>query len=150
SNYPWESLSLATGHGTKLHRFVLVDHISDDRICGEARAWYSLGEMAVYKMPMSIDILTLGASRNGRRHSAWTTGFLHPRNRSLKFQKKSKLDTPLRESWQKIWREDHDQISREEWLGAMQNDYMFDDLVKHVEVRLPDVSEIGRIQDVMK
>lgn len=131
-NFTWGPYCLLRGQ--ELVRIALVDHWSDDREASEARSWWTLGEMAAFKMPMTIEVLLLGSSVNGRRHSAWSKGLLHPRNRQLRFKKRFQKGQAFADSWLPVWREDHDEISREDWLKAMQEDDVFADLARRVHI----------------
>ena len=129
----WQSMCFI--EGTRLHRIVLVDHWTDERLSAEAHSWYTLGEMAKYELPMVLHVFVLGASKFGRRYSSWTKGVLHPNNRKLRFERKAKKSEGFSESWIPIWREEHDEISREQWLDAMAADDQLDKLaiVKTIE-----------------
>ena len=121
-------------NGSRLLRLGLVDHFADERSLSESRSWFSVGEVAVFDLPMDIYLVSLGASRGGKRHSAWTKGLLHPRNRKLRFKKQIQKIQGFKESWLPIWREDHAEISRETWLNTMQEDGALQDLVMTVKV----------------
>lgn len=134
-NHTWQSSCLLDAHRQRLVRIVLVDHFSDERLLSESRSWYSLGEVAVYDAPMDVHVVSLGASRGGKRHSAWSKGLLHPRNRALRFKPHANKTVGFKDTWIPIYREEHDRISRETWLEAMEQDGMVRELttVVHVE-----------------
>lgn len=137
----------------RLRRVILVDHWSDDRLAAECHSWYSLGEMASYELPMDLQVLVLGASRNGRRYSPWTRGLLHPKNRQLRFAKRPKTKRklqPFEDSWQAVWREEHDQISRDEWLCAMEKDSVMQDLSIVHRLELPSAERLQRVRADMR
>lgn len=120
-----------------LVRPILVDHLSDERIAAESHSWHTLLPLALYEMPMCLEFIVLGQSRSGRRHSAWSTGFCHPRNHALRFQKqtdKRGLGSGFADSWRKVWREEVAQIEREDWIKAMVADGMVGQLTKRVTV----------------
>lgn len=132
-NLTWEPRCLLAPNG-ELVRIVLVDHWNDEREMSESRSWYTLGEMAAYKVPMTLRIIILGASVGGKRHSFWSKGLLHPRNRQLRFKKHAKKTEGFADSWIPIWREDYDQLSREEWLKAMEADGAITELTRRVHI----------------
>jgi len=144
-NLSWDSVSLVTAN-SELFRVILVDHLSDDRTAAESRSWYTLGDVAVYNRPMFLMFISLGNSQGGKRHSAWSKGLLHPRNRKVRFRPRQSKVAGFKESWQKIWREDHAQISREEWLSAMDDDGVINDLTFRAHV---DVIESERRQHLL-
>ena len=127
-NHVWESSCLCAASAGRLVRIVLVDHFSDERTLSESRSWYTLGEVAVYDVPMDVYLVSLGASRGGKRHSAWSKALLHPRNRKVRFKKQANRIEGFKESWIPIWREEHAEISRETWLQAMELDGVLQDL----------------------
>lgn len=135
-----------TANGS-LVRPILVDHLTDERLKAEAHSWHTLLPVALYNLPMTLEIMVLGQSRSGRRHSAWSTGFCHPRNRALRFQKhtdKRGLGTGFADSWRKVWREEYAQISREDWIRAMVADGMVEQLTKRITVNpLPQSKREG-------
>lgn len=119
--YSWEPKCLSVGPG--LARIVLVDRWDDERREAEVQSWRTLGEMAVYDASVKLYVVVLGASSGGKRHSPWTKGFLHPRSRQLRFQRRTKsVRTPLGENWITAWREDYSQITRGMWIDAMRED----------------------------
>jgi hypothetical protein len=144
-NHAWVSGCLAVASQT-LARVALVDHFSDDRTLAEGRSWYTIGEVAVYDAPMDIYLISLGASRGGKRHSAWSKGLLHPRNRKVRFKKQAKKVEGFKDSWIPVWREEHDQISRQEWLRGMEEDGVLQDLV--TTVRVEPLSTFNRQQEL--
>jgi hypothetical protein len=125
----WTSAVLVSPEGDKLRRLVIVSHWTDERHYSECRNWHTLGEMAAYKLPMDLCVLIIGNQRNGRRHSHWTKALRHPANKSqLRFRRRvGNTSGGFKDSWTEIWREDHEEISRETWLnGMLQDDVMRD------------------------
>ena len=133
-NHVWESSCLCQPAAARLVRIVLVDHFSDERTLAESRSWFTLGEIAVYGCPMDVYLVCLGQSRGGKRHSAWSKGLLHPRNRQVRFKRQASKIEGFKETWVPIWREDHQEISRETWLGQMERDGVLQDLTKSFTV----------------
>jgi hypothetical protein len=133
--------------GNTLRRIVLVSNWSDSRHYSECRSWYSLGEMAHYELPMQLVVCIIGQQRNGRRSSPWTTGFLHPQNHVLRFRKKSRSTSEVfNDKWEKVYREDHDEIPRETWLESMLRDDVLAEVAFRVDIPLPDRPHLLRIR----
>ncbi len=132
----WTSSCLMSPEGDKLRRIVLVSHWNDDRHYSECRNWFTLGEMAAYNLPMSLIVLVIGQERNGRRHSYWTKALKHVIGHThIRFRRRvGTVNAGFKESWVEIWREDHEEISRETWLNAMLKDDVMRDLVYRVEM----------------
>ena len=149
----WTSAAYLSPDGSYLRRIALVSHWSDERQCGESRAWFTLGEIEAYRLPMQIAVLVLGQQRNGRRTgSPWCSGFLHPRNHELRFRKRSKGTRTdgnvFNDKWEKILREDHAEISRETWLESMLRDDVLPDVCFKVDVEIPTEKQLQRIREM--
>jgi hypothetical protein len=146
-DHTWAPSSLYSEKSDALVRIVLVDHFSEDRILGESRSWYTLGDIAVYNLPMIIWLVSLGASRAGKRHSAWAKGLMHPKNGKLRFKPRQNVSQGFKETWVKIWREDYASISQLTWLNAMAEDGVINDLTKEIRV---DVLEEEKREEIQK
>ena len=146
----WEPTAFLDASG-RLVRPILVDGWDDERQQSELHSWHTLGNMAFYELPMTLEVVILGVSRNGRRHSSWSKGLLHPRNRKLRFQKQAATkDTTFAESWRKVWREDYASITREKWLEAMDDDRQFEELTRHLAVGLPGPERLEQLRDIIR
>jgi hypothetical protein len=144
----WKSGCFLSPDGNSLRRIVLVSNWTDSRHYGECRSWATVGEMAQYDLPMQLVVLIVGQERAGKRHSAWTTGFLHPMNKVLRFRKRNRMTTEVfNDRWIKVFREDHDEISREKWLEAMLKDDVLQDLCFRVDVpKLPTLQRTRLVE----
>ena len=137
--------------GGRLQRVLLVDHWDDERQSAESHSWYTLGEIAAYKLPMTLRIIVLGASKFGRRYSAWSRGLLHPRNHQLRFKVKAgkqraQVDGGFKASWQAVWREDHAEITREKWLDAMEGDGALAEVALERKIDVPRKAHLQKIE----
>lgn len=151
-NLVWESNCFLGPTGT-LRRVVLVTRWDDERLNAELHSWNTLGEMAVYDLPMMLEIVILGQFRTGRRHSAWTKGYLHPKNHKLRFARNGhygQRDKPFGETWETVWREHRDEISRETWLEAMSEDGMIEELHLTIPVEAPDKNQRARLLNLIR
>ena len=111
-----------------LRRVVLVDRWSDERAIAESFDWGTL-EGVIYDVPMTLIVVVLGASHDGRRHGPLSKGWLHPVNQDLRFRKRN--DTDFCGTWNIVYREDF-KGDREEWLESMTEDQVFEDhLILH-------------------
>lgn len=134
----------------ELVRVVLVDYWNEDREASEARAWWTLAEMAAYKMPMTLEIILLGASSGGRRHSHWTRAILHPRNLELRFKKKAKKIEGFKDTWTPIYREDRAEISREAWLAGMEKDDAIQDVTRTIHVNAFSAERVRELRAIIE
>jgi len=146
-NHVWEPEAFLRGN--RLTRIIMVDHWSDDRHLSEYRSWKTLGEVVAYQMPMIEIVMVLGASRGGKRHSPWTKGLLHPKNRKLRFRKKeAKSISGFTGSWIPVWREERQEISRERWLEALEEDDVLRDICFAVDIPVPSPEMQKRVKDI--
>jgi len=123
-NHLWEPDSFLGPDGT-LRRVVLCDRWSEDRATAESFDWRTL-EAAIYDMPMTLVVVVLGASRDGRRHGPLSKGYLHPVSQDLRFRKRDGGD--FCSTWNTCYREDF-KGDREEWLEAMTEDGVLEETV---------------------
>lgn len=150
-NLTWESEAFLDESGGHLRRIIFASYWSDDRNLAEYRSWRSIGEVCAYGIPMQEIVILLGRNQNGKRHSAWTKGLLHPQSKQLRFRKRtSKQTTSFNANWKEVWREHRDEIDREAWLKAMESDDMLRELVFSVEVKLPSEPIRQKILDMAK
>lgn len=138
--------------GRTLRRIVLVSNWSDARHYSECRSWRTLGEVAHYELPMSLIVAVIGSERDGIRSGPWTTGFLHPQNHQLRFRKRSKGTKQdgnvFNDSWQRVHREDHAEISRETWLESMLRDDVLREVLFRVDIPVPSQAHLLRIRQM--
>lgn len=135
-----------------LKRIILPSRWDEERQAQELHSWFNFAEMVAYRERMTMEVVILGQSRKARRHSAWSRGHLHPRNRQLRFKRNAhygQRDKPFGENWIPVWREDHDQLTREQWLEAMEADAMFEDLHLSIPIVLPGAANMQRLRDLI-
>ena len=146
----WEANCLRDASGL-LRRIVLATWWDDERQEADLRSWFTLGEIAAYQEPVQMDVIILGQHRKGRRYSAWSMGFLHPRNRKLRFKRSAhygQRDKPFGDNWIRVWREDRSEISREDWLESMAEDDMFSELHLEKIVKVP--ANLQRLRELIQ
>lgn len=141
----WVSSAYLNASGSRLRRVVLVDRWSEERAVAEEHSWRTLGETAVYRMPMDLIIVALGQNRDGRRHGPISKGYLHPQNHNLRFLKRD--GEPFGPSWERVFREESN-IGREEWLEEMTEDGVLAECVLTHEVPVPEYA--AEIREIIK
>lgn len=149
----WTPSCYLSPDGRYLRRIVLASHWSDERHYSECRSWYAMGEIAHYQLPMQMVVLVIGNMVHGlRRGSPWTSGFLHPSgNGQLRFRKKTRATSEVfKETWIKILREDHAEISRESWLEAMLRDDVLQEVCFKVDIPVPSKEHVKHILEIAK
>jgi len=134
----WHSGAYLSPDGTKLRRIALTSNWSDNKHYSFARSWFSLGEVAIYGLPMQQVTIILGQMKNGKRHGFWSHGLRHPVSKQLRFRKKIDPSTPFKSSWIEVWREDFNDISTSEWLAGMFKDGVLGDVAFTVDVPVPE------------
>ena len=146
---PWVSGAYLDPSGDALRGILLVSSWSEERRNSAVRTWSTLGEVCQFGLPMRLAVAVVGSMISGRRRAPFSKGLLHPINRSLRFQRRSKgWTTGFRETWQPIWREDHAEIERQEWLQAMLEDEVLQEHLFVVDVPVPGERERERVVDL--
>jgi hypothetical protein len=140
----WEPSSYLTDGGTRLMRFVLVDHWSDDRLLSELHSWRTVGDVCVTGLPMTIRVLVIGHSRLGRRHGYFTRARRHPHNKQLRFVRKHARDDGFTENWQTVWREES-QIGPDAWIEQMARDGVLREVAFDKRVIVPGEYQRARV-----
>jgi hypothetical protein len=146
----WTSSAFLDAAGTHLRRVLCVSSWNDERHLSEVRSWYGLGEVCQFELPMQMAVAIVGQMRNGRRHSPWCKGLLHPHVRGLlKFKKQVRSTTEgFKDTWQVAWREEHAEIGREKWLEAMMQDDVLREHLFVVDIPVPGENEVMRIREM--
>ena len=146
--HQWES-NLFEAPAGNLHRIILASHMDDDTLRSYAHSWGTIGELAAFQRPISLTVVIIGSQRGGRRHSAWSKGFLHPIQKVLRFSPRKK-DTGFTENWKQVWREQTD-IKADTWLERMRIDNVLADLVisRQVQYRTNDERMIQAKKDML-
>jgi len=144
----WKPSCFLSPDGLHLRRIVLVSSWNDDRHYHECRSWQSMGAVCAYGLPLQQVVVVLGQNRSGKRHSSWTRGLRHPVNKKLRFRKKNDVSEGFKSTWLPVWREDFDDISTHDWLQAMLDDGVLQDLCFTVEIPVPEKSARQRILDL--
>ena len=144
----WESDAFLDPSGDSLRRIVCVSSWSDDRSYSLCRSWGSLGSVCLYEMPMKIAVCMIGAHKDGRYHSPWTKGFLHPVSKKLRFRRKNGKGEGFKESWISIFREDRDEIDTKTWLQSMLDDSVLQDSTFVIDLPLPETKARQEIVDL--
>lgn len=146
-NILWEPSASLDSSGAMLRRFLPVSTWNPERESHEARSWFCLGEVCQFKMPMQLVVAVVGQMNAGRRHSYWSRALLHPQRSSLRFRKRTRGSIEgFKESWIPIFREDHDEITRNEWLTAMHADEVLTESLFVVNIPVPSEDIIKSVR----
>jgi hypothetical protein len=130
----WQPSCFISPDGKFLRRIVCVTSWSNSRHYDVCRSWATLGPVCHYDLPMQIAVAVLGTYRDGKYHSYWTNGLLHPNNKQLRFRKKYDVHEPFKETWDRVWRENRDEISTALWLQNMLKDGVLPDLCFSIKI----------------
>jgi hypothetical protein len=135
---PVGAVKLASGDGWKsglfrggkgLMKIVLLAHWDDDALRAVAHSWGVVGELVAVREPIELVIAVVGPQRAGKRHSAWTKGYLHPQNHVLRFARRQGKESGFSSGWVEVWREMREDISTGEWMKQMKVDGVMDKLL---------------------
>jgi hypothetical protein len=146
--HTWYSDAYTSPDGLRLRRIALTSNWSDDKHYSFARSWYSLGEVAIFGLPMQQATIILGQHRNGKRHGFWSHGLRHPLSKQLRFRKKNDKAVPFKSTWTEVWREDYDDIATGDWLSAMHSDGVLGDVAFNVDIPVPEKEARQKIVDL--
>lgn len=145
--FTWEPSCFQVGG--LLRRVLLVSSWSDSRHYGEIRSWHSIGQVAMYELPMQQVVIVLGQTRDGLKRGPWTKCFQHPSNKQIRFRKKSRSTSEVfKSTWQEIYRVDHAEISNHDWLQAMYADDVLQEVCFNVDIPVPPEDHLHRIRDM--
>jgi hypothetical protein len=128
----WKFGSWADDSGA-LHRWLTVDRLDADALARELHSWRTIGDVAVARVPMTLHVVELGPSRNGRHSSAWARAYKHPGLASLRIR----FNKPEETAWKPFWFADQREYGVEEWLEIGQKQRAFEKLVREVPVACP-------------
>jgi len=134
SPFPWEPAVYESPDG-RIRRVVLVDRWSEERKIEEARSWRSIGEICATGREMLLNAVVIGSTHNKRRASHWTRALAHPRNRGIRFKKRTG-SVEFAGSWETVQRETW-KGTTEDWLSAMQVDECFAELIHSMRISVP-------------
>lgn len=147
---PWSHICLENDN--YLRRVVTVDHWTEDRLRSEVRSWYCLGEICMAEKPMEMTVLVIGHLRADKRHSPWCKGLIYPGHfgKIPRFKKKHGVREGFSEKWIEIWRHDHDEISRSDWLKGMAQDDVFKDFAMTFRIEVPSEEQIAMVRETAR
>jgi hypothetical protein len=139
-NVPWESGAFLNGQQTSLHRIVLAAQWNEERALHERRSWFSLGECCIYEMPLVQHVFIVGSNRGGKFQSPWSKANQHPLNRGIRFKRRD--GEKFEGGWKQVYREDLE-LSKDEWLGVMQDDGVLETSYFQETIKVP-IPEVRR------
>jgi hypothetical protein len=131
----WESACYESPDG-RIRRVVLVDRWTEDRKLEEARSWRTVGEICATGREMLLNAITIGSTSKNRRVGHWSRALTHPRNRGIRFKRKTASPSEFAGSWLPVWRE-NSSVTTEDWLAGMQRDECYEDVVHSLRIGVP-------------
>jgi hypothetical protein len=142
TEHPPVPLSLATKwaplahvEDRTLHRWVSVDHWTQNNLARELHSWRTLGDIAATKLPMMIHVVEIGQMRAGRRFSSWVRAWKHPAMPSLQMRFKGKTPGALK-SWRPFYLSDS-HITPDDWTEQLWKEGAAKEMLHHVQVKVP-------------
>jgi len=133
STVQWQPLAFEDANG-ELRRFITIDKWTDADLSRELHSWYCVGDMCATRKPMTIHVIEIGQTRNGRRASAWARGWKHPTMPNLKMHFAHK-DGSAFKGWLPVYLADGGDA--EEWVEQMYGEGVAQALVRTVPVAMP-------------
>jgi hypothetical protein len=149
-SYLWHSGALLDPTGAFLRRFVLASSWSPERhVRGDVIPGGQLGKSSNIGCRCRWSSSSSGHIRDGKRHSPFTKGLLHPRSHKLRFRKKSQsTSSEFKETWDRVWREDRAEILPHQWLEAMIQDDVLKEHLFVVDIPVPDESRCKELLEM--
>lgn len=145
----WNKAGYLDPKGTHLRRFIPVSSWSTERARYETRSWAGLGEVCRWKMPMQMVVAVLGPMKNGRRQGHWSRALMHANNKRIRFKLRTASSVKtFKESWIRVRREEHAEISRGRWLHDMLEDDVMQESLFVVDIPVPGEIEAQAIRDL--
>lgn len=138
----WESSAFLDASGLRLRRVLLVSRWNSERFLAETNSWKGLGEVSIYQMPMTMTVALIGQSRDGKHHTPFSKGWLHPKSRTLRIRKRAgEFDS----KWIECWRESSD-FSKEFWIEQLRQDYVLNDVLFEKQINVPGQEVMSKIR----
>jgi hypothetical protein len=139
----WQPDSYLVDGGTRLMRVVLAASWDDDRQLSELHSWRTVGDICTTGLPMTIRVLVIGASHNGKRHGHWSRARQHPYDKSIRFQRRQAREE-FNATYKTVWREQC-HIAADKWIEQMSRDGVLREVAFTRNVRVPE----GRQRDLV-
>lgn len=135
---PWTFMSPMDDTGA-LHRWVFVDHLSDDMLYHHSRAWETWADMCVAPSMCWLHMIAVGSTREGRRQSPWSKCYSSPSIANLfKFRRKS---GELQGNWRTVYFADAKANQANKWVDLMMGEEVPATLVRTVGLPEPRKEE---------
>ena len=132
----WQPLAF-WGADEQMHRFITIDRWTEDDLARELHGWYVVGDMAVTKLPMTLHVIEIGQTRDGRRASAWARGWRHPTMRNAQRIRFLHKDGTTFKGWTPVWLADEKSLDAGEWVEAMWREGAAQRLWHTISVAMP-------------
>lgn len=127
------------GTDSRLHRWVTVDHWGQADLVRELHSWWTLGDIAATRLPMTIHVIEIGQTRNGRRQSPWARAWKHPAMPALRLRFK-RVDGSEFRGYVPFYLADQSRVDAEAWVDQMWQERAADPLMHDVAVDVPDAA----------
>jgi hypothetical protein len=143
----WLPSSFADESGA-LHRWVITDSWDADAISRELHSWHTIGDMTIADSSLTLHVIVIGQSRDGRLQSPWCRAYAHPMIAGkIRFQARQADGRPRRlsgEHWRPVWLSDL-QIGPVEWLQKMDADRVTEGLLIEGAVKQPSAAASAEV-----
>lgn len=131
-----------------LHRLVTADAWDADACSRELHSWYTMGDIAVARVPMTIHVLDIGQIRDGRRASPWVRAYRHSaapnlpyrfrRTHPSEYQNDRHTKRPeFAAAWKPVWLSDATRPDAHAWVDRMIGEGVAQEASHTADVRYP-------------
>jgi len=135
STTSWQPLASIDATG-ELHRFTTVDRWGDNDLSRELHSWHVFGDISATRRPMTIHVIEIGQTRNGRRASPWARGWRHPTMPNLRMRFVHQ-DGSTFKGWTPMYLADYANSDPAAWVEQMFREGVAQTLVRTVPVAAP-------------
>lgn len=130
----WRALA-SRDESSALHRWHTCDGWNADDLSRELHSWFTLGDIAALRVPMTIHSVEIGRTRGGRHTSAWTRAWRNPSLPNTGYHFRTRTGKPL-DGWTPVRMTDFT-VDVGEWVETMHAEGGEAGLVHHTHVSVP-------------
>lgn len=132
----WRVASPIDGSGV-LHRWLTCDRWDKAELSRQVHGWWTFGDLAVTRRPMTLHVIEIGQVHKGRRDSCWTRGFRsrYAPNLPIRFKRPDKNPKDFLPEYLADKREDEEQI--EKWVSGIIHEGLAQKHVQHINLECP-------------
>lgn len=132
----WRVLSYVDGAGV-MHRWIGCDRWDQDELSRQVHGWWTFGDIAVTRRPLTLHVIEIGQVRSGRRDSCWTRGFRsrYAPNLPLRFKRPERSPKDFLPEYLADKRTDEEET--EKWVSEILREGLAQKHILHLPLECP-------------